>query len=393
MKKIRIDEALAGQKVARTLYYPNGAAMLAMGATLTPSVLQRIAQFGYRDLYVFEEGAENVDCRDLVAETARAPMARKLGEFFKKVREGVARTAGLGSDSDANAVAERLSSAEVRKLVKQLRFTEAVGGDDLDAFLDAIASEKDSPMVAGAPRTEATHHIDHPLNVAARSVMMGRRLGWTPRECRELCIGALLHDIGYHVLPEEIVRSAAGQALHPVAGYHLLRADTGVSLLAAHCAYQHHERFDGRGFPRRLIGLPRLTASETVGPGYMHRYASVVAIADRFDLLIAGFPDGWAMRDDEAIATMKTETGAALHPEAMGAFLALTPVYPVGLEVEVTGGEYAGCSGIVSAVTAAALDRPSIRLVKRAGVPLPQSLDADTQKSDVPFRPRTPEAK
>ena len=46
-----------------------------------------------------------------------------------------------------------------------------------------------------------------------------------------------------------------------------------------------------------------------------------------------------------------------------------------------------------SAVTAAALDRPAVRLVKRAGQPLPPALDVDTQKDEIPFRPRTSEAK
>ena len=391
MKKVRVEEAAAGQKVARTLFYPNGAAMLATGATLTPATLQRLAQFGYRDIYVFEEGAENVDCRDLVADSARGPMARKLASFFKQVRDSVARAAGIGSDADAAMVAEKLSNADVRKVIKSLRFAEAVGGPEFDAFLDAIVSEKDAPMVAGAPRTEATHHVDHALNVAARSVLIGRRLSWTPRECREMCIGALLHDVGYHVLPEEVIRTPVGKQLHPVAGYHVLRADTGVSLLAAHCAYQHHERFDGHGWPRKLVGLRTLSGTESVGPGSMHRYAAIIAVADRFDLLLAGFPDGWTMRDDEAIATMKAENGKALHPAAMEAFLELTPVYPVGLEVEAEGGEFDGCSGIVASVAAGALDRPMIRFVRKGGAPLPAPQDVDTSKSEVRFRPRVAE--
>ncbi|MCE9582046.1 MAG: HD domain-containing protein [Planctomycetes bacterium] len=362
--------------------------MLAAGATLTPAAIQRLAQAGYRDIYVFEEAAAGVDGRDLVIEAARSPMARKLGAFFKSVHDTIGRAAQIGSGDDAATVTDKLGHPDVRKAVKALRFAEVMAGPELDAFYDGIALEKDAPMVTGMPRTDASHHVDHALNVAARSVMIARRLGWAPRECRELCIGALLHDVGYQVLPDEAVKAAPGQQLHPSAGYHLLRADTGISLLCAHCAFQHHERFDGRGFPRRLVGMNTLSARDSTGPGSMHRYASVVAIADVFDLLTSGFPDGWAMRDDEAIKLMRNESGKALHPDALKAFLALTPPYPVGLEVEVLDGEWIGCTGIVASVTAGSMDRPAIKVLRSGGAPLPKAVDIDLAKTEINFRPR-----
>jgi HD-GYP domain-containing protein (c-di-GMP phosphodiesterase class II) len=388
VKRIRVEEAAPGQRLARALYYPNGAAMLAAGAALSEAAIQRLVQFGYRDLYVQEEGAEDLDCRDLVAEPARAPMARKLAAFFKQLRDTVGRAAEIGSADAAPVVADKLGSPEVRRQVAALRFPESVGGPELDAFYDGIVAERDAPMVAAAPRTEATHFVDHSLVVAARSVLIARRIGWNPRELRELCVGAMLHDVGYHVLPEEILRAPAGQRLHPVAGYHLLRADTGLPLLAAHVAFQHHERPDGRGFPRKLAGAPSLAIRDSIGPGSIHRYASVVAVADRFDLLTRGFPDGWAIRDDEAIATIRAEAGSALHPEAVQAFLALTPVFPVGLEVQVVEGPHSGCWGVVASVSAAAPDRPAIRLVRRDSGPLPAPVTLDTAREAVKFRPK-----
>ncbi len=388
MRRVKVDEAVPGQRVARAMYYPNGAAMLAAGAALTPAAIQRLAQAGYRDLYVFDEGGDAFDGRDLVIEAARAPMARKLAAFFKAVRDTVGRAAGIESSDDANTVGEKLARPDVRKAVKSLRFVEAMSGPELDGFFDGIALEKDAPMVTGMPRTEANHHVDHAMNVAARAVMVARRLGWAPRECRELMVGGLLHDIGYHVLPEEAIKAAPGQQLHAGAGYNLLRSDTGLSLLCAHCAYQHHERFDGRGFPRHLVGMQTLSARDSTGPGSMHRYASVIALADVFDLLTSGFPDGWAMRDDEALHLMRNESGKALHPDGLKAFLALTPPFPVGLEVEVLDGEWAGCTGVVVSVVATAMDRPAIKVLRSGGAPLPKGVDIDLAKTEIGFRPR-----
>lgn len=388
MKRIRVEDAQPGQRVARTLYFPNGTAMLAVGAALSAAAIQKLVQFGYRDIAVFEEGAGDVDCRDLVAEPARAPMAKKLGVFFQQVRDVVGRAAAIPSGADAAEITKRLGDPAVRQAIKSVRFVEAIAGPELDAFFDGIVSEKDAPMVAGAPRTEASHAVDHAIAVAARAVVMGRALGWLPRDLREICVGGLLHDIGYLVLAEESERAPAGQQGHPVAGYHLLRADTGLSLLAAHCAYQHHERHDGSGFPRKLIGPSSISGRDSTAPGTIHRYAVLMAIADRFDLLVSGFPDGWAMQDHEAIATMRSEAGRALHPEAFRVFCSLTPPYPIGTEMEVTGGELAGCTGIVTSNSAAAIDRPVVRFLRRGGQPLAQPIEVDTAKQGVNARPR-----
>lgn len=60
---------------------------------------------------------------------------------------------------------------------------------------------------------------------------------------------------------------------HTFLGFELLRRQRNISLFSAHFALQHHERYDGNGYPRQLAG------------GEIHEYSRIVAITDVFDAL------------------------------------------------------------------------------------------------------------
>ncbi|MCK9907459.1 HD domain-containing protein, partial [Frankia sp. Cpl3] len=60
---------------------------------------------------------------------------------------------------------------------------------------------------------------------------------------------------------------------HTEYGFEILRRQDDIPLLAAHCAFQHHERSDGSGYPRNLKGEE------------IHPYARIMAVCDVFDAL------------------------------------------------------------------------------------------------------------
>ncbi len=63
---------------------------------------------------------------------------------------------------------------------------------------------------------------------------------------------------------------------HTEYGFEILRKEKTLSILVAHVAYQHHERYDGTGYPRQLKGKE------------IHLYAAIVGIANYFDNLVNG---------------------------------------------------------------------------------------------------------
>src|SRR5690606_27436880 len=104
--------------------------------------------------------------------------------------------------------------------------------------------------------------FQHSLNVTIYSLAVGMKLGYNEAQLEELGIGAILHDIGKLAIPLEILNKQAKLTaeeyqpvqVHTTNGFLLLRKIQELPLLAAHCAYQHHERLDGSGYPRGLKG-------------------------------------------------------------------------------------------------------------------------------------------
>lgn len=101
----------------------------------------------------------------------------------------------------------------------------------------------------------------HSERVVTFSLRLGLELGLDKQKLRALEFGALLHDIGKIGVPDAILRKPAAltddewkkMRLHPIYGGQILR---NISFLkdASNVVAQHHEKWDGTGYPRGLKG-------------------------------------------------------------------------------------------------------------------------------------------
>jgi HD-GYP domain-containing protein (c-di-GMP phosphodiesterase class II) len=130
--------------------------------------------------------------------------------------------------------------------------------------------------------------------------------------------GALLHDVGKIAIPDQILRKPdrlteeewETMRTHPLAGFDILRT---VEFLApaGEMVYSHHERYDGRGYPRGLAG-------EDIPLG-----ARIFMIADAFDAMTSDRVYRRAMPAEEALAEILRFSGSQFDPAAVRAFLSV----------------------------------------------------------------------
>jgi HD-GYP domain-containing protein (c-di-GMP phosphodiesterase class II) len=148
--------------------------------------------------------------------------------------------------------------------------------------------------------------------VAALAVEMGKKLGLAGRHLRALEYAALLHDIGYLAVGNRIL--SKGESLSPEEWASVRRhAETGASILgkvqglnhASALVLAHHERPDGRGYPRRL---PQ--ASIPVG-------ASILKVADAFVAMTAERPYRPAMSAAQAVERIASKAGTKFDREVV----------------------------------------------------------------------------
>src|SRR5690606_4174996 len=143
---------------------------------------------------------------------------------------------------------------------------------------------------------------------------------------KDLATCALLHDLGMVCVDPQILtkpRELTTEEMtavreHTNYGFQLLRSEPNLSILVAHAAYQHHERMDGSGYPKGLVG------------DEIHLYGRIVAVADSYETMTSGRVYRKAIWSHEAIRQLKESAPEKYDPEVVEAMARSVASYPVG---------------------------------------------------------------
>jgi putative nucleotidyltransferase with HDIG domain len=148
----------------------------------------------------------------------------------------------------------------------------------MDSLEDAYRSTLKALTAALETRDSETH--GHSERVVSYSLRLGREYGLGREEMKSLEFGSLLHDIGKIGVPDSILRKPAKlteeewvrMREHPMHGQQILR---GIEFLqgAARVVAQHHEKWDGSGYP---LGLRAVDIDVC---------ARIFSVADAFDAI------------------------------------------------------------------------------------------------------------
>jgi HD-GYP domain-containing protein (c-di-GMP phosphodiesterase class II) len=397
--RLPIGDVRPGMRAARTLFYEWGGTMLQAGAPLDETIVRKLASMGFTHVYVYDDDTADIPAYELMNETERRRITAKLQATFDALREETRRTL---PPEDALSLSERelssrMESPKVRQAVERMRLREAVQSA-ANSILDNLRRRSELAVCVGILKSQASWLFDHALEVAVYSAILARHFDLTRSETEELTLGALLHDVGYIFLPEDVLAEPGPASperkkilrRHAALGYHFLRDALGVSILSAHVAYQHHERPDGSGYPRGLRGdLPIVGREQALGqdPGTIHRYAAIVAVPNAYCMWQE--PRAWhqPVAEDTAYERLLNGAGTRFNTQVVEAFTRMIPRYPVGTLVQVRSGPYAGYRGVVAEVRPEDVEHPVVRLLYSPdGARLPAAIELDTAAEPVRIR-------
>jgi response regulator RpfG family c-di-GMP phosphodiesterase len=183
----------------------------------------------------------------------------------------------------------------------------------LSSLEDAYRSTLKALTAALETRDAETH--GHSERVVTFSLRLGRELGLDKEQLRSLEFGSLLHDIGKIGVPDAILRKPAKltdeewvkMREHPLHGQAILR---GIEFLsgAARVVGQHHEKWDGSGYPLGLRG------------DEIDMNARIFAVADAFDAMTSDRVYRAARSYEEAVAELERFAGRQFDPRVVAAF-------------------------------------------------------------------------
>ncbi|MFA7292536.1 MAG: HD-GYP domain-containing protein [Rhodocyclaceae bacterium] len=231
-------------------------------------------------------------------------------------------------------------------------------------------------------KTPETGLPNHAMNVMVLSLLIGKTMGITEEEMKDLGLGAMLHDVGKADVPSRVLRNPNRNTAeeqfyrgHTGFGIKIVAAIKDIATSVRNVIACHHERWDGKGFPNGLVQskIPKL--------------ARIVAIANRYDNLCNPIDPKTAKTPAEAVALMFKEEGA-FDPDMLRAFVKALGVYPPGTFVSLNDGSV----GLVVETNSGDLLRPLLMIYDET-VPRNEALLLDLRETEAkiegPVNPQT----
>ncbi len=163
---------------------------------------------------------------------------------------------------------------------------------------------------------ENTIHT-HCVNVGLYCLCLSRELGMTRKDREEICRGGMLADIGKKYIPKDVMFKESELSdedirtirLHPAFGKKALNELRRYSKTVLHMAGEHHESFDGTGYPLKLAGKD------------IHITARICKIMDVFNALTSHRSYGEVMTPIQALTLMKENIGEQFDPQLLTTFI------------------------------------------------------------------------
>ncbi len=325
MRRVSIYNLDPGMAVARSVIDSTGRILLHAGVKITDSYILGLEKAGVMSIYIRDElFDDDTDISDIVSGKTRLEAVRTLRNSFESLEKN-----------------HQINLFAVKKSV--------------DNIIDEIIANPQTLVSLTDIRSFDDYTYAHSVNVAILAIMCGITLNYGQSRLKELGVGALLHDIGKITVdldilnkPDDLNQEEFEEIRqHTKAGFDILKEHRELSLLSAHVALQHHERWDGQGYPRRLAGEE------------IHEYARIVAVADVYDALVADRPYRPAYTVTQATSILKRMAGMFLDPQCVKAFLSNIAVYPLGSLLELNTGEI----GVVIDINRKAPAQPVIKIL------------------------------
>jgi putative nucleotidyltransferase with HDIG domain len=214
----------------------------------------------------------------------------------------------------------------------------------------------------------------HSLNVTMLSLMLARDLGVPQEAVTALGMGALFHDVGRSEIPSRILLKVESltQAEQHLYEQHCdygvtLGKRLGFSPAVLAVIHQHHEMFDGSGYPQHLKG------------DSINLLARIVGLANYYDELCNPVNIANALMPHEALSLMFAKLRGKFDPRLLQLLIRRLGVYPPGTVVQLSNGAMA----MVATVNTSQPMKP-ILVVYDESVPRDEAILIDlSQDSDL----------
>lgn len=310
-----------GKTLASDIFDDNHTLILKAGVVLNQTIVYRLENFGVYCLPIEDPMSEGIDTTKVIAEET------------------------------AMAACEAITPNADREI-------------DIDRAFEAATNLVNEICTNSAFSINGYHNLKiydentslHSLNVAINSVIFGINLGLNLTKINNLGVGGLLHDVGKLMVPIEIINKTSKLTeeeiqeirKHPQNGWEILNKDVLIPASIKAITQQHHENWDGSGYPRHLKQYE------------VYELAAIVHICDVFDAMISKRSYKESCTYKETIEYMMSQSGKMFSPYYLKYFLKYVPIFHPGVDVILSNNEKA----IIVKNNIGDMTKPTVRLYK-----------------------------
>lgn len=293
--------------------------------------------------------------------TPQAPKEELL-ESFDEDDSKKKSTRSLTSFDEELEAAREIKTAAVGNVKKMLK--DAASGKSFDTeeaqehvgdMVKSVFRNKDALLSLTRLKSFDEYTFTHSVNVTVLTLALAQDLGFPKSDLQIMGMGAMLHDVGKMLVPDEILNKPGKLDQderniiqnHTTFGKEILEKRGDIHKTAIMMAWEHHERVDGSGYP---MGK---TESE------LQRESMVIAVADVYDALTSARVYKPGMPPPHTLSFIKARAESEFKGDFVERFIEVIGIYPVGSVVEFNTGQI----GVVREVNRDNLFRPHVMMV------------------------------
>ncbi len=337
MRLITLDRCEPGMKLGKSIRNESGKVLLSKETELTDKLLKKLQKYHVSTIYIEDEESEGIEIIEAIPEELRVEAVQFITEGFHTIAEL--------NPKIPNLQGMMKSGRAIRSFQK--------------IFKDILGCLTENQQALNLLATTKIHENDvysHSLNVTIYACQLAIENGLPLKNIEEIGLGAMLHDLGKMYLPAEVLHKGEKRSLeekklvesHCELGFEMLRKMHEIPFPVAHCAFQHHERVDGLGYPRGLKDRE------------IHKYAKILSVADAFDIVTSSNPYRAAILPHKGMEFLYAGSGTRFDHIQVQKFKDCIAIYPPGITVKLNDGR----TGIVSKYHFHSVGRPEVRITR-----------------------------
>lgn len=294
-----------GMRLGRNIYSSDGVTLLTKDVRLTDEYIKSLEKLGVNGVYIEDTVSYDIAIKSVISDELRVQAVKSIKGIY----------------NDPSNVSNSITTVE--NLAKSIIYE--------------ILNNKNIMVNMVDIKTFDDYMYSHSVNVAVLSSVIGMAMHLDNTKIEKLTASALLHDIGKVFMPKDIVNKVEKLTKeeeklyksHPEKGYRYIKQYYTVPVTTYVGILQHHERYDGYGYPDGKRGEE------------ISKFGRVLCLCDAYDNLVSERPNKKAYLPSDAIEYIMANNGQIFDPKLVKIFLRRVAPYPLGTILKLSNGERA----------------------------------------------------